>query len=281
MIHAPTVGWRLATLCALSLAAAPVASAETVSPWSAAAGAQLRLIAGAPQGEARTAGLEIRLPDGWKTYWRYPGDAGIPPHFDWSGSENVAKVEVGWPAPVRFDEAGSQSIGYKHEVIFPLNVTPKDASAPVSLKLTLDFAVCSKICQPASGEAALTLPATGEAANPSALAAAQAAVPRTAALGGPGAPAVESVELDNSGAVRSIRVVARLSGAGGDLFVEGPTEEWALPLPERSNGTDGRVVFTLPVDGVPKNADIAETPLRFTLVDPAGAVEITATPTAR
>ncbi|MBS7545195.1 protein-disulfide reductase DsbD domain-containing protein [Ancylobacter oerskovii] len=275
---------------AAPLLAAPVvaalslpATAEVESPWSAPEGTAVRLIAGAREGDAHRAGVEIRLAPGWKTYWRYPGDAGIPPHFDWSDSDNVDRVEVDWPAPARFDEGGATSIGYKRDVVLPLKVVPKDPARPVRLDLALDFAVCSTVCQPASASLALDIPAGGAGPTPQELETAAAQVPRPAALAASGAPAIEEARLEGTGDAARIRVTARLADpAAGDLFVEGPTEDWALPLPEREAGRDGRTVFVLPVDGVPKGASLADVPLRFTLVDgrsgagPAPAVEVTA-----
>ena len=111
------------------------------------------------------AGVEIKLKEGWKTYWRYPGDSGVPPVLDFSKSQNVKAVTVLYPAPTRFpDGAGGNSIGYKGDVILPLHVVPQDAGKPVTLNLKLDYAVCEKLCVPA--EAKLELLLTGaETAN--------------------------------------------------------------------------------------------------------------------
>ena len=65
--------------------------------------------------------LKIKLKEGWKTYWRYPGDLGVPLVLDFSASQNVKAVIVRYPAPMRFpDGAGGNSIGYKGDVILPL-----------------------------------------------------------------------------------------------------------------------------------------------------------------
>lgn len=259
----------------------PPARAELASEWSAPSGTAVRLVA-ATQGTAVIGGVEIRLTPGWKTYWRYPGDAGVPPRFDWSGSSNVADVEMLWPAPVRFDEGGSLSIGYKKDVTLPFKVTAKEAGKPVELRLALDFAVCEKICQPASANVTLDVPAGGAGAPSPTLAAALAAVPQPAPLGARTAPAIESATLEGSGDQRSIRIRARVSNAAtADLFVEGPDDSWALPLPDRNPGPDGQAIFVLPVDGVPSGHDIATTPLRFTLTDAEGAVEVNAPLSAR
>ncbi|MFD2029720.1 protein-disulfide reductase DsbD domain-containing protein [Ancylobacter dichloromethanicus] len=187
---------RLRPLLLCSLALAPfagsalpgIALAGEMSAWSAPQGTAARLVAGGSEDGTLLGGVEIRLAPGLKTYWRYPGDSGVPPHFDWSGSHNVEAVEVLWPAPVRFDDGGSFSIGYKHDVVLPLRITPKDRARPVELKLNLDFAVCGKICQPANAALGLAVPAGGAGAPSPALLQALATVPRPVALGVAGAP---------------------------------------------------------------------------------------------
>ena len=75
------------------------------------------------------AGIEIRLDPGWKTYWRYPGDSGVPPTLDFAGSENVKSVTALWPAPQRFaDGAGGHSIGYLAMSCCRCGSSPKDAT---------------------------------------------------------------------------------------------------------------------------------------------------------
>lgn len=94
------------------------------------------------------AGLELTLAPGWKTYWRAPGSAGIPPSFNWSGSTNLAAVEVIWPSPHVFDLDGLRSIGYKERVILPLRITPTDKKAPVLLKGDVQLGICETVCVP-------------------------------------------------------------------------------------------------------------------------------------
>lgn len=251
------------------------ARAGVESAWSAPAGTAVRLLGGAKTDGQINGGIEIRLTPGWKTYWRYPGDSGIPPRFDWSGSHNVEHVEILWPAPVRFDDGGSFSIGYKKDVVIPFKVTPRDASQPIELKLALDFAICEKICQPANALLSLDVPAEGAAPSPAPLDAALASVPRTAGLGAAGETGIDKVTLENDAGTPTIRVEARVKdAAGSDLFVEGPTEDWALPLARRQEGAEGRAVFLVPVDGVPKGADVAATGLRFTLIDGLRSTEV-------
>lgn len=103
------------------------------------------------------AGLEIRLAPGWKTYWRRPGEAGIPPSFNWSGSQNVAAVRVHWPVPSVIRQSGMRSVVYKDGVVLPIEVTPMDPTAPTSLRLGLDMGVCKDVCVPVEVEARVDL----------------------------------------------------------------------------------------------------------------------------
>ncbi len=98
------------------------------------------------------AGIRVRLAPGWKTYWRSPGEGGIPPEFDLSASENLKSVQAHWPRPVVFDQNGFRSIGYADEVVFPLEVTPQEAGAPITLRGSVDLGVCEDVCMPVSVE---------------------------------------------------------------------------------------------------------------------------------
>src|SRR4249920_1276739 len=134
----------LPILAAASLLGATscAAIAADVSPWEDDAQSAVRLISARALNESGgrvfRAGVEIRLKDGWKTYWRYPGDSGVPPVLDFSKSQNVKAVTVLYPAPMRFsDGAGGNSIGYKGVVVLPLHVAPQDGRKPVTLRLKL------------------------------------------------------------------------------------------------------------------------------------------------
>lgn len=95
------------------------------------------------------AGLKLTLKPGWKTYWRSPGDAGIPPSFDWSGSKNLKAVAITWPAPQAFEQSGMRSIGYKDHVVLPLTLTPTTAGADIRLRGSVELGICKDICVPA------------------------------------------------------------------------------------------------------------------------------------
>lgn len=92
--------------------------------------------------------LHFRLAPGWKTYWRSPGEAGIPPSFDWTGSTNVARLDLVWPRPEIFDLAGMRTLAYPDELVLPFVVTPRDPGQPVSIVARIDMGVCDEICVP-------------------------------------------------------------------------------------------------------------------------------------
>jgi len=93
-------------------------------------------------------GLDIALNDGFYTYWKMPGDNGLAPTFDWSGSTNVKDVAVSWPTPKRITLMDMNSFGYEQGVLFPLAVTPQEPGKAVTLKLKLTLMVCHDICIP-------------------------------------------------------------------------------------------------------------------------------------
>jgi DsbC/DsbD-like thiol-disulfide interchange protein len=260
---------RIALAAALVLVLRPAIAADA-SPYDGTQRAAVRLIAGAARHDGgatvHRAGVEIRLAPGWKTYWRYPGDSGIPPRFDFSQSINVKSVTVRYPAPQRLTDDGGTSIGYKHGVVFPLEVVAQDEGNPVTLSLAIDYAVCEKLCVPADGKAELTL--TGKSgASDTKLAQAEALVPRRATIGA-GAFAIRAAKREGA---RVTVEVAAPAGVAVDLFAEGPTAEWALPVPAPVAGGQR---FTFELDGLPPNTKPDGATLTLTAVAGEQAIEV-------
>lgn len=235
-------------------------------------GAQARSESGAP---IFRAGVELKLAPGWKTYWRYPGDSGVPPRFDFEQSENVKSVTVLWPAPLRFSDNEGNTIGYKGNVVFPLRIEPKDASKPVALKLKLDYAVCEKLCVPVDAKADLSIDGKANA-NDNAVTAAEARVPKAQAFRASAPLAIANMTADNTSKPARILVdVAAPTGAPLTLFAEGPTPDWALPLPEPDTGADNPKFkrFAITLDGVPSGASAKGAVLKITAVAGDQAIE--------
>ncbi len=114
-----------------------VVRAEVLSGWMTERG-------------TRMTALRLILAPGWKTYWRAPGDAGIPPQFDWGGSDNLAAVRVHWPAPEVFYDYGMRTIGYADEVVWPIELRPTSDGAPIRVSAELELGICETVCIPAS-----------------------------------------------------------------------------------------------------------------------------------
>lgn len=134
-------------ILALALAATPL-PALAFSQEDVLAG---RILTGwQQQGGNHMTALHLTLAPGWKTYWRNPGEAGIPPAFDWTGSENLRAVTFHWPRPYVFTLNGMKTVGYHDELVLPIEVTPVDPARPVRLKGSVDLGVCSDICIPAA-----------------------------------------------------------------------------------------------------------------------------------
>ncbi|HLH97011.1 MAG TPA: protein-disulfide reductase DsbD domain-containing protein [Xanthobacteraceae bacterium] len=272
-----TAVWLL--LAAASLLGSEACAAEDASPWDGDARSAVRLIAGTRMpgsGASLRAGIEIKLKPGWHTYWRYPGDAGVPPHFDFSGSQNLNTIEVLWPAPRRLEEAGLSTIGYDHDLILPLRLTPRDLHQPIALRLKLAYAICEKLCVPAESSVALGL-AGGESTQEPRLAAAEAQVPHKATLGLVSAPlSISKISREgDTDHPRMLIDVAVSTGKQVDLFAEGPTAEWALPLPVPVAGAPrGQQRFALELDGAPPGATFAGALINLTAVSGDDAIEV-------
>jgi DsbC/DsbD-like thiol-disulfide interchange protein len=201
--------------CALfALAAAPFAAANAQSgvtqPY------KVSMLSGGQDADIWQAGILVELEPGWKTYWRVPGDTGIPPQFDWAGSKNTGAIEVGYPVPSRFQDAGGESIGYHGRVLFPLSVRPEKPDEMVRLRLNLFFAVCKEICIPAKAKAELLLNSSN--INPD-LENWQQRVPHVVAVGE--APLVTAVRIEML--QDKPMLVLSLAKAAQDIFVESGT----------------------------------------------------------
>ena len=222
-----------AVLCGcLSLAWPPLAAAQS-SPWVQGEKSRARLLAAGGLTEGRyLAGVEIRLAPKNLTYWKLPGDAGVPPVFSFEGSKNLKSAEPLYPAPRRYPEASGEAFGYMDEVLFALKVTPIDPKKPVSIALKLDYATCEKICIPARAELSLDLaPDAKQSLEASLLRAWLDRTPRP-----PGDPAAPRPLLTPADKPNAWRV--RFSGdAPADLFAEGP-DDWFFDTKRSTEGFD-------------------------------------------
>lgn len=258
------------TLIAASLASA--ARADDASPWQRDGHSAVRLVAGSRSGAVLLGGIAFQLQPGWKTYWRVPGDSGVPPRFDFSKSDNVEAVTVMWPAPLKFDDgAGGHSIGYRDQIVLPLRIVAKAADKPVTLRAEINYAVCEKLCIPVEARAELGFNsvASTEDAN---LRAALDTVPKPANIGDPNPLTIRDVKREGNKVV--VDVVAPADARNINLFVEGPTPDWALPMPAPVHHSPPDVKrFSFELEGLPPGAKPDGAALKFTLVGPDRSYE--------
>ena len=135
------------------------------SPWVSSDHVRARLLVDTQDAQAfpaLTGALHIDLAEGWHTYWREPGDAGLPPVFDWARSHNVESVTLHWPAPKQKEENGFNTQAYEHEVVFPLDIILEDGAQDGVLNLNTRIMVCKDICIPQALTISLALKAEGE-----------------------------------------------------------------------------------------------------------------------
>lgn len=204
--------------------------------WKGNEKSQLRLIASPAEWEGRSqlfAGIEIRLAPNWKTYWRTPGDTGIPPFFDWQGSQNLAKAEVLYPAPIRFKDPGGSSIGYKSRVVLPVRLLPHDPSKPVTLKLNANYAICHDLCVPVEAKQDLVIENGIDRHNASLIEMALSDVPqkRQSLIDDFG---VAGVNLRSEAGKQQLDIIVKVPEdfSGLDLFIEA-ADGLYVPTPKR------------------------------------------------
>ena len=257
-----------AALCVLAALASLVsieAHAQDASPWQKGSHAAVRLLAGSRSGPVLLGGIAVHLDPGWKTYWRTSGDSGVPPRFDFSKSDNVEAVTVLWPAPLKFDDgAGGFSLGYHDQVVLPLRIVPKSNDKPVTLRANINYAVCEKICIPVEATTELTF-ASVASTEDSVLFAALDTVPKPASVGDPNPLTIRDVKREGKSTV--LVDVLSPDARTVNLFVEGPTPEWSLPVPKLvEHGPPGVKRFSFELDGIPPGTNPEGAALKLTLV---------------
>jgi DsbC/DsbD-like thiol-disulfide interchange protein len=260
------------------LGAAPAALSDQ-SPWVSSTESKVRLVSGAVEldGKPRLlAGVQLRMDGGWKTYWRNPGDSGVPPSFDFTGSKNLKLAEVLYPAPHRFADADGTAIGYDDEVVFPVRVTPEREGEPIELKLALSYGLCKTLCIPNDVNLGLQLPADAASHSGDAplLEASLARVPKASTLNA--LPRIETVIANLDGLQSELLVDALFApdATGTDLFID--AGETFVPVPKPLGPQAfGKQRFAVTFASAQQAAAIKGKPLKLVLVSDEGSTETT------
>ncbi len=277
------LGW-LRLLVFLS-AAAPASGFAQTSDWAKTDHTAVRLISAASAvGEADTValGLQFQLNDGWKIYWRSPGDAGFPPRIDWAGSANLADARISWPAPVRFSVLDLETVGYKHEVVLPITARLERPGDALQFHAAVDYLACSDICVPYSADLTMAVPAgpanAGEFAN--LISRYENQVPESRAARGLDIDGLTVLAGQPEAMVR-LTATSTQPFSKPDAFLEGPPE-LAFGAPTVTLGNDGlAATLDMAVFGTESlDRPLAGTEITATVVDEDRSVErrLTATP---
>ena len=207
------------------------ARAQDASPWIRDGHSAVRLLAGSRSGAVLLGGIAFQLQPGWKTE----------------------------------DGAGGHSLGYHDQVVLPLRIVVKNADKPVTLRATVNYAVCEKLCVPVDAEPELAFTSVASTED-SALSAALDTVPKPANIGDPNPLTIRDVRREGKTTVL-VDVAAPADAGKVGLFVEGPTPDWSLPVPKPVEHSPAGVKrFSFELDGVPPGTNPEGAALKLTLV---------------
>lgn len=224
-----------------------------------------RLLPGWTDGDGnRISAFELQLEPGWKTYWRKPGDSGLPPEFDWQASTNLAEITLHWPAPEAIVSGDETTLGYHDLLVLPFTAEPADPTRPVELAAAVEFGVCEKICVPAYLE--LRAPAPGETATPE-ITLALEKMPRPSAV----RPDCTARDIEDGVQLSVLLPMASVELAAMEM--QGQPDVWvsSAQLEPKDQGTRATADF-VPPSGKPFNLDPSR--VLMTILSPDGATEI-------
>lgn len=210
------------------------------------------------------AAVAFDLAPGWKTYWRSPGDGGLPTQLDWTGSENLSATSISWPHPTVFRDGGLRSIGYIDQLILPVIITSQQPGE-IAVNLQLRFGVCEDICIPVQVEIDRILTTDITSPDPLITLARDKKVVRTRDFG------ITEIsctlrQLDDAHELNIDFQSPQLPGEGENLVIEATDPGIWVSEPNFSrDGTDISASTVMYLDAVEDNA-IRLSEMRFTLI---------------
>ncbi|MDG4908860.1 protein-disulfide reductase DsbD family protein [Mesorhizobium sp. WSM4898] len=250
----------------VGLAAGQPAEASS-SAWYDSEGGKVRLVtSGKPDEAGKIHGvLDIALKPGWKTYWRDPGDAGVPPQIDISASTNIADAKLSFPPPQRHDDGYGKWAGYDRPVSLPVTFTLSAPDQPATIDANVFLGICETICIPV--QTRLSLDPASDPDN-----ATDAALVKTALATLPGPARSDFGIRVLPGDHETLIVEAHPPGDAEsvDFFIAGE-RDYMFGAPVRSE-KDGKLVFTVPILDRP-SATPTDGGLYYTLTSAEGAVD--------
>ncbi len=271
---------NLSILSAAALAIAVLAVPELAysdplsSGWVEGPESRVRIIAKPWDGKSAAAlGVQIEMTRGWKTYWRNPGDAGVPPRLVWKGSDNITTPRLSWPAPERMADEYGVSIGYKYGTVLPVRIEAAQGGRPMKLALEINYGVCADVCIPVTANLQLELKPEALAKGPhdALIEKARARVPQKKADDWFSITAFKPwTKKGISG--YEVEISAGEGIKNPELFVEGP-RAYYFSVPELVAYKGGHAKFRFEVDGISSLAELRGKKLTFTYRDANRAAE--------
>ena len=242
-------------------------SYAATSDWEDLGGGKARLLlTHDPDTNTVAAAVEIELEDGWATYWRYPGSAGIPPLFDFSATPGLNIEETHFQAPQLLGNDPAYA-GYKKNTVFLMNGTLQpDVKAPITLEMLVGL--CSTICVPAKAQFEVPRSSlnTSDGIASRVISFAKLKLPK------PNDELHNSIDKSLSGEELIIALDDNPAWENPKLFVEGPAE-WYLTPARVVSRKAGTLKFSLYVGEAKDLSTVLETPLRYTLTTSGDSFE--------
>lgn len=257
---------RIASLSLAAIFAASGLATASSSDWAASEGGRIRLVTtGLPDADGRFTGvLQIDLKPGWKTYWRDPGDAGVPPQLDLSANPGIVSAELDFPAPQRHDDGYNVWAGYDYPVALPITFKLASPGGPANVDASVFLGICETICIPL--QARLAVDPAADPGNADDAALVQAALD---ALPEPEQPDFGATVVSADKEMLTVEAAFPGDPETVDFFLAGEAG-YAFGQPEKAIA-DGKVTFSVPILARPdeKPADVV---LHYTLVAGSAAV---------
>ncbi|MEL7256536.1 MAG: protein-disulfide reductase DsbD domain-containing protein [Pseudomonadota bacterium] len=222
------------------------------------------------------AALHLELGEGWKTYWRAPGDAGIPPRFNWAGSRNVSTVKVDWPMPKQIPQGRYMTIGYDSSVTLPLYIAPKAAGRAMRLTGEIELGVCREVCIPVTVSVAQDLPNTKGKRDP-AIVASLASRPYSASEAGVSDVACRISPTEDGLQLSAVITMPKQGAREVTVFEVGDPKIWVAPSKSERQG--GKIVAQTTMQHVSgRSFALKRSDVRITVLGQGRAVEIQGCP---
>jgi len=255
----------------------PLPSFALSGEWQRKAEVSVRLVSGV-EGTGNAVeiplGLDIDLEPGWHTYWRSPGETGLPPQFDWSASlnetGNLESVQILYPTPKRIQEQSLETAGYDADLLLPIIAQVREPGRPLKISASLDILVCNKICVPRRFDLRLDIPSGEAATSPE-----YAYIEKWRALipTGPGVSRIAITNVQRNPTDIFITFTRARDGADPEIFVESEAGViFAKPEPQEI-GADTASFVLKPAAALPEGVSLRDTPVTVTIVDGAESLE--------